>query len=368
MPATGGLESHPVNTIHRYTVFSCQFMTSDYGNFHLQIKVQMKFLSSQTQVLAHLAIRRSAALTRHMHQHIETSDDWSCHSTCGSMQPTQKFLVQHHFSCIPITQLQWSLLFSSHDDVTIFYHASARSMEQNPCHMNCSSLFMRCDENMIFICVIQNYMVFIHDSHQPNIHPFNLTSIHSTHRLPVSDCISEVRPPTARRLTRSNERPTDVALEPRRELRWIQPLARLQALIPRGNDNEVTLVTPKKNANRLCQSSSNMRKPAIQPQKKCIHWFICIHHHSSIIEATLNHSTVVASIHLTSSIPEMPAAHQETWCKSQPVKYHPKVETFEDFPFFPILSLCCLGEFAFSKVMMTAEEHSKSGHHHGPGS
>ena len=36
-----------------------------------------------------------------------------------------------------------------------------------------SSLFMRCDENMIFICVIQNYMVFIHDSHQPNIHPFN---------------------------------------------------------------------------------------------------------------------------------------------------------------------------------------------------
>ena len=86
--------------------FSCQFMTSDYGNFHLQIKFQMKFLSSQTQVLAHLAIRRSAALTRHMQQHIETSDDWSCHSTCGSMQPTQKFLVQHHFSCIPITQLQ----------------------------------------------------------------------------------------------------------------------------------------------------------------------------------------------------------------------------------------------------------------------
>ena len=45
--------------------FSCQFMTSDYGNFHLQFKFQMKFLSSQTQVLAHLAIRRSAALTRH---------------------------------------------------------------------------------------------------------------------------------------------------------------------------------------------------------------------------------------------------------------------------------------------------------------
>lgn len=77
-----------------------------------------------------------------------------------------------------------------------------------------------------------------------------------------------------------------------------------------------------------------MRKPAIQPQKKCIHWFICIHHHSSVIEATLNHSTVVASIHLTSSIPEMPAAHQETWCKSQPVKYHPKVETLRRCPFF----------------------------------
>lgn len=58
-----------------------------------------------------------------------------------------------------------------------FSEIDGTKLEKNPCHMNCSSLFMRCDENMIFICVIQNYMVFIHDSHQPNIHPFNLTSI-----------------------------------------------------------------------------------------------------------------------------------------------------------------------------------------------
>ena len=206
-------------------------MTSDYGNFHLQIKVQMKFLSSQTQVLAHLAIRRSAALTRHMQQHIETSDDWSCHSTCGSMQPTQKFLVQHHFSCIPITQLQWSLLFfqTSHDDVTIFYDVSARSMEQNWKRILVTWIVALFSWDVMKTWY--SYVLFKITWYSYMIH-INLTSIHSTHRLPVSDCISEVRPPAARRLTRSNERPTDVAREPRRELRWIQPLARLQVLIP----------------------------------------------------------------------------------------------------------------------------------------
>lgn len=333
-------------------------MTSDYGNFHLQIKFQMKFLRSQTQVLAHLAIRRSAALTP---GHTNTPTvaiqlvdpcNQPRSSLSSTISPAFQSLNFNVFSDFTWWRYYILWCFSELDGtkrkrILVTWSVALFSwdvMQKHDIHMCYSKL---------------------HGIHMIHI---NLTSIHSTHRLPVSDCISEVRPPTARRLTRSNERPTHVALEPRRELRWIQPLARLQALIPREMTTTLVLVTPQKNGNRLCQSSSNMRKPAIQPQKKCIHWFICIHHHSSVIEATLNHSTVVASIHLTSSIPEMPAAHQETWCKSQPVKYHTKVETLRRFPIFSHFSLGCLGEFAFSNVMMTAEEHSKSGHHHGPGS
>ena len=193
---------------------------------------------------------------------------------------------------------------------------------------------MRCDENMIFICVIQNYMVFIHDSHQPNIHPFNLTSILP----PIGSRWATASPRCdLKRLGDSPEATSDRPTLPGNLVGSCGESSLWHACrrwFPWEMTTTLVLVTQKKNGNRLCQSSSNMRKPAIQPQKKCIHWFICIHHHSSIIEATLNHSTVVASIHLTSSIPEMPAAHQETWCKSQPVKYHPKVETLRRCPFF----------------------------------
>ena len=125
-----------------------------------------------------------------------------------------------------------------------------------------------------------------------------------------------------------------------------QPLARLQALIPGEMTMKWRWLPPKKRKSPLPVLIEH-EKAGHTTSKKMHSLIHCIHHHSSIIEATLNHSTVVASIHLTSSIPEMPAAHQETWCKSQPVKYHPKVETFEDFPFFPILSLCWFGGVCF---------------------
>lgn len=228
---------------------------------------------------------------------------------------------------------------TSRGDVTIFYHVSARSMEQNWKRILVTwivalfawDVMQKHDIHMCYSKLHGIHTWFTstqHPSFQPNIHS-------STHRLPVSDCISEVRPQTARRLTRSNKRPTDVAREPRLELRWIQPLARLQALIPGEMTTTLVLVTPQKKTE--IASANPHRTWESRPynlKKKCIHWFICIHHHSSVIEATLNHSTVVASIHLTSSIPEMPAAHQETWCKSQPVKYHPKVGLFGGVCFF----------------------------------
>lgn len=202
-----------------------------------------------------------------------------------------------------------------------------------------------------------------HPSFQPNIHS-------STHRLPVSDCISEVRPPTARRLTRSNERPTDVALEPCRELRWIQPLARLQALIPGEMTTTLVLVTPKEkteiasaNPHRTWESRPyNLKKNAFIDS---LFAFIIIHlslkQHWIIIlllpQYTWLHQFLRCQQHI-----KRPDANLSQWSTTQ------KSKPFEDFPFFPIFHWVVWGEFAFSNVMMTAEEHSKSGHHHGPGS
>lgn len=91
------------------------------------------------------------------------------------MQPTQKFLVQHHFSCIPITQLQcffrfhmMTLLYSM-----MFQRTRWNKTEKNPCHMKCSSLFMRCDAKTWYSYVLFKITWYSHDSHQPNIHPFH---------------------------------------------------------------------------------------------------------------------------------------------------------------------------------------------------
>lgn len=213
MPATGGLESHPVNTIHRYTVFSCQFMTSDYGNFHLQSKFQMEFLSSQTQVLAHLAIRRSAALTP------DTCTN-SCHSTCGSMQPTQKFLVQHHFSCIPITQLQWW----RYCFLWCFSEIDGTKLEKNPCHMN-SSLFMRCDANIQFT--------------HPHVHPFHPSA--PGERLHLRGATSNGSAAHPKQWATDRRCPgtsSGAAVNP--------AFGTPSGADSQGNDNEVTLVKPPK--------------------------------------------------------------------------------------------------------------------------
>lgn len=189
---------------------------------------------------------------------------------------------------------------------------------------------------MIFICVIQNYMVFIHDSHQPNIHPFN----HLPSILPPIGSRWATASPRCdlQRLGDSPEATSDRPTLPGNLVgscgesslwhacrRWFPGKWQWSDVSYPQKKTEIASANP----HRTWESRPYNLK------KKCIHWFfICIHHHSSIIEATLNHSTVVASIHLTSSIPEMPAAHQETWCKSQPVKYHTKVGLFGGVCFF----------------------------------
>ena len=283
-PATGGLESHPVNTIHRYTVFPVNSWL---------LTMEMSICGSNgISELADPGPSTSCdkALScpdTRTHQHTN-----SCHSTCGSMQPTQKFLVQHHFSCIPITQLQWSLLFFSdftwwrYYILSCFSEIDGTKLEKNPCHMKCSSLFMRCDRKTWY-----SYVLFKITWYSYMIH-INLTSILSTYHPSIPPICSRWATASPRcdlqRLGDSPEATSDRPTLPGNLVGSCGESSLWHACrrwFP-GKWQWTDVSYPKKNGNHLCQSSSNMRKPAIQPQKNAFidsfFAFIIIYHWSNI--------------------------------------------------------------------------------------
>ena len=147
-------------------------MTSDYGNFHLQSKFQMEFLSSQTQVLAHLAIRRSAALTRHMHQQLPFNL-W-IHATNPEVPCPAPFLLHSNHSTSMVFIVFSDFTWWRYYIVSCFSEIDGTKLEKNPCHMKCSSLFMRCDAKTWY-----SYVLFKITWYSYMIH-INLTSILST--------------------------------------------------------------------------------------------------------------------------------------------------------------------------------------------
>lgn len=158
MPATGGLESHPVNTIHRYT---WKFPSA-------------KQVSNGISELADPGPSTSCdkALSCPDQTHAPTVAIQLV-DPCNQPRSSLSSTISPAFQSLNFNVF-WDFTWWRYYILWCFSEIDGTKLEKNPCHMKCSSLFMRCDAKTWY-----SYVLFKITWYSYMIH-INLTSILST--------------------------------------------------------------------------------------------------------------------------------------------------------------------------------------------